>query len=61
MLAICWPVWLRSDTAFAEQASSPAGLDDRSTDVGPTLDLEPHVPLHDVVLLGPPELLERAV
>lgn len=54
-LAICWPVSLLCDTAFAEQASSAAGLDDRSIDV------EPHVPLHDVVLLAPPELLERAV
>jgi hypothetical protein len=60
-LAMCWLAWLRSGTAFAEQASSPAGLGDPSLDAEPAPGLEPHVPLHDVVLLAPPELLERAV
>jgi hypothetical protein len=61
VLALCWLVWLSSDRAFAEQASSAAGVDDRAGDVEPAPGLEPRVPVHDVVLLAPPELLERAV
>src|SRR5688572_32212523 len=61
VLAMFGLAWLRSGTAFAEQASSPAGLGDGSIDVEAAPGLEPHEPLHDVVLLAPPELLERAV
>jgi hypothetical protein len=61
-LAMCWLPLLRAAPAFAEQASSAAELGEPATNSEPAAVLaEPHVPLHDVVLLAPPEPLERAV
>lgn len=52
---------MRHDLAFAEQASSAVELN-RSTDVEATPGLAtPRAPSRDLVLLAPPELLERAV
>lgn len=52
---------MRASAAFAEQAASAAEPGDGSSAVEPAPGVAPRVPSYDVVLLAPPEPLERAV
>jgi hypothetical protein len=60
-LATCWPVLMRASPASAEQASRAADVSVPSTDGEPGPAKAARVPSHDVILLAPPEPLERAV